>query len=59
MNKNSLIGIILIMAILIGWSVWMTPSKEEMARQRFIQDSTYLANKQRAVEDSNRFALAE
>lgn len=59
MNKNSLIGIILIMAVLIGWSVWMTPSKEELARQKFIQDSIYFAEKQRAVEDSIRFAIAE
>ena len=48
MNKNSLIGIILILGILIGWSVWMAPSKEELAqqeRQRIIQDSIFKANR--------------
>lgn len=39
MNKNSLIGFILIAAILFGWMMWMTPSKEELARQQHVQDS--------------------
>ena len=39
MNKNSLIGFILIAAILFGWMMWMTPSKEELARQQRVQDS--------------------
>ena len=34
MNKNSVIGIILIIGILVGWSIWVTPSKEEIAKQR-------------------------
>ena len=59
MNKNSLIGIILIVGILVGWSIWMTPSKEEIARQRHIQDSIYQANRARYIEDSIRFAEAQ
>ena len=47
MDKNSLIGIILILGVLIGWSVWMTPSKEELAQQRHIQDSINRVNKER------------
>jgi len=39
MNKNSIIGFILIAAIMIGYTVWMTPSAEEMARKRVIADS--------------------
>mgnify|MGYP003294526947 FL=1 len=58
MDKNSLIGIILILAILIGWSVWMTPSKEELAQQRHIQDSIYRANRERFVKDSIKMAEA-
>ncbi len=58
MDKNSLIGIILILAILIGWSVWMTPSKEEIAQQRHIQDSIYRANRERFVNDSIKMAEA-
>ena len=59
MDKNSLIGIILILAVLIGWSVWMTPSKEELAQQRHIQDSIYRANRERFINDSIEMAKAD
>ena len=58
MDKNSLIGIILILGILIGWSVWMTPSKEEIAQQRHIQDSINKVNRERFVRDSVSMAEA-
>jgi len=59
MNKNSVIGIILIIGILVGWTVWMTPSKEERARQQHIQDSILLEQQIRYVQDSIRFAQAQ
>ena len=59
MNKNSLIGIILIIGIFVGWFIWMTPSKEEIERQRQIQDSIYQANRARFIEDSIRFVEAQ
>lgn len=59
MDKNSIIGIILILGVLIGWSVWMTPSKEEVARQRQIQDSINRVNRERFINDSIRMAQAE
>lgn len=59
MNKNSVIGIILIIGILVGWSIWMTPSKAEIARQRHIQDSIYQAQRERFIEDSIRFVTAQ
>ena len=40
MNKNNIIGLLIIGAIFVGWSMWMTPSKEELARNKFVQDST-------------------
>ena len=58
MDKNSLIGIVLILGILIGWSVWMTPSKEELAQQRHIQDSINRVNRERFVKDSISMAEA-
>lgn len=58
MDKNSLIGIILILGVLIGWSVWMTPSKEEIAQQRHIQDSINRVNRERFVRDSISMAEA-
>ena len=31
MTKNNIIGLVIIVGLLIGYSLWMTPSKEEMA----------------------------
>lgn len=59
MNKNSVIGIILIIGILVGWTIWVTPSKEEIARQREYQDSVYRANRERYIQDSIRFVEAQ
>ncbi len=39
MNKNNIIGLLIIGAIFVGWSMWMTPSKEEQQRQKFVRDS--------------------
>jgi YidC/Oxa1 family membrane protein insertase len=54
MNKNSVIGIILIIGIFVGWFIWMTPSKEEIERQQHIQDSIANVNRQRALEEQQR-----
>ncbi len=56
MNRDSIIGFIIIAAILIGYSVWMTPSQEEMeARQRKI-DSISMVRQQQQLLDSVRMA---
>lgn len=34
MNKNTIIGFLLIFAILIGYSIWVSPSEEELAEQQ-------------------------
>lgn len=39
MNKNSIIGFILIAGIMIGYTYWMAPSKEELAKQQRKADS--------------------
>lgn len=38
-NKNTIIGLVLIFLIFIGYSYWMSPSKEEIAQQRHYADS--------------------
>lgn len=54
MNRDSIIGFVLIAAILVGYSIWMTPSKEEMeARQRKI-DSIAQIRQQQQLLDSAR-----
>ena len=42
MDKNSIIGIVLIGAILIGWSYFSKPSKEELEAAKHKQDSIAL-----------------
>jgi YidC/Oxa1 family membrane protein insertase len=54
MNKSSLIGFILIAAILFGWMYWMQPSKEQLAEQKRIQDSIMTARREAAALDSLR-----
>ncbi len=39
MNKNSIVGFILIAAIMVAYSIWMTPSEAELAAQKRKQDS--------------------
>jgi YidC/Oxa1 family membrane protein insertase len=39
MSKNNIIGLVIIVGLLIGYSLWMTPSKEEMAEARRKADS--------------------
>ena len=56
MKKSSIIGFVLIAAILVGWMWWMKPSKEEIAereRQERIHDSIRMATlKEAAIRDS-------
>jgi len=39
MNRDSIIGFILIAGIMIGYTYWMTPSAEELERKQYIADS--------------------
>lgn len=39
MDKKSITGLVLITAIMVGWMIWSAPSKEEVAKQKRIQDS--------------------
>ena len=55
-NKNTLIGFALIAVILFGWMYFMTPSKEQLAEQRRIQDSIRQVRIEEARLDSIRAA---
>lgn len=54
MNRDSIIGFILIAAILIGYTIWMTPSKEELALRQHEQDSIAFVRQQQRIADSMR-----
>ena len=49
MDKNTIIGFVLIAAVLIGFSWWSRPSEEEIAQQR-MQDSITAVAKQKAEQ---------
>ncbi len=55
-NKNTLIGFILIAAILFGWMYFMTPTKEQMAEQQRIHDSIRRVRLEQMALDSIREA---
>ncbi len=50
MTRDNILGLILIAAILIGYSIWMAPSEEERMEARRIQDS--IAAVQRAEAEA-------
>ena len=53
MDKKSIIGLVLIFAIFVGYMFWVAPSKEEMAERQRVYDSTMAAQlEQQRVEDS-------
>ncbi len=39
MDRNSIIGLVLIFVLLFGWMMYTQPSKEELAKQKHTQDS--------------------
>ena len=51
-NKSTLIGFVLIAAILFGWMYFMSPSKEEREKQMRIQDSIRQARIEQQRVDS-------
>ncbi|MDD3788866.1 MAG: hypothetical protein PHO94_09250, partial [Petrimonas sp.] len=52
MDKNTLIGLLLIGAIIIGFTIYNRPSQEQMAEQRRVQDSIAAVEAQRANIES-------
>lgn len=59
MNRDSLIGFILIAVILIGYSIWMTPSKEELERRQHKLDSIAQVKRQQQLQLDSLKMLSE
>ena len=57
MDKNTIIGFVLIAAVLIGFSWWQQPSKEQIEEMRK-QDSLALVEKKKADEKAKMAQLA-
>ena len=59
MDKNTILGFLLIALIIIGFSLWNRPSEEEIARQRHYNDSIALVQQARMeTEKARREAAA-
>jgi len=50
MSKNNIIGLVIIVGLLIGYSLWMTPSKEEMAAAKRKADSISMVQHRDSLE---------
>jgi YidC/Oxa1 family membrane protein insertase len=57
MNKENIIGLVLIFGMLIAYSIWMTPSQEELQQKQRVQDSIAQANQRQL--DSMRMAAEQ
>lgn len=55
MDKNTIIGFALILAILVGFSWWTKPSEEELAKQQAYNDSIAAVQAQKAMEQEILF----
>ena len=59
MDRNQIIGIVIIVAILIGYSVYMMPSEQEKAEMKRKTDSVELVLKNKVIIDSVEKAKAD
>jgi YidC/Oxa1 family membrane protein insertase len=56
MNKNTIIGLVLIFGIFIGYSYLVSPSQEQIMIQKHKADSVYLANQAKREADIKALA---
>ncbi len=56
MDKQQKIGLVLIFLVLIGFSFWNTPSKEEVEAYKKAQDSVAAVEKQKQLAEKKRLA---
>lgn len=52
MDKNTIIGMLLIAGILIAYSIYTKPGKEQLAEQQRLRDSVEMVNKQKEFEEA-------
>jgi len=59
MDKNQITGIVLISVIVIGFMIWMQPSKEQLAKQKQTKDSIALVEQNKLQPDTNKTVKVE
>ncbi len=52
MDKNTIIGMLLIAGILIAYTIYTKPSKEQIAEQKRLRDSVEMVAKQKEIEEA-------
>lgn len=52
MDKNAIIGLVLMFALIVGYSVYISPSKEELAEKQRVADSIARVEQERIIADS-------
>ncbi len=56
MDRNTILGLLIIFGILIGYSMWISPSQEELKRQQQIRDSLERVAQQKQQQQQQRQA---
>jgi YidC/Oxa1 family membrane protein insertase len=51
MDKNSWLGLVLIVGVMIAWGYFTKPTEEEIARQEYVRDSLAQVKKERVVQE--------
>ncbi len=59
MDKNSIVGLLLIGGVLLGWLYFSQPSKEQLAKQQFQRDSIALLEKTQLAKQALTAAKTE
>jgi YidC/Oxa1 family membrane protein insertase len=59
MDRNSIIGLLLIGLVLITFSLWTAPSEQELAERKRIQDSLTLAQQPKAATPPQKVAITD
>ncbi len=59
MDRNTIIGLFLISLVLIGYSIWMQPSEEELAKIRQKNDSIARVEKQKQITEKEQKTPSE
>lgn len=57
MDRNSIIGFVLIALVLVGYSYYTAPTKEELARKQFERDSLALVSQKRTLDSIKSNAI--
>ncbi len=52
MDKNTIIGMLLIAGILIAYTIYTKPSKEQLKKQQRLRDSVEIVNKQKKLKEA-------